>query len=171
MECKTNRLCLQALTMNDADDIFEYAQSPNVGPYAGWKPHASIEETHEVMKLVFINQKEMFGIVLLTNGKIIGTIGFMQDSKRKNSATRMMGYVLGENYWGNGYMTEAARTLINWGFKELQLQLISAYVYPFNKRSKNVLKRLKFHYEGTLARCETIYTGDVYDNDCYALYK
>lgn len=72
---------------------------------------------------------------------------------------------------GKWLYDRSCKTLINWGFKELQLQLISAYVYPFNKRSKNVLKRLKFHYEGTLARCEMIYTGDVYDNDCYALYK
>lgn len=64
MECKTSRLCLRTLTMNDADDIFEYAQSPNVGPYAGWKPHASIEETHEVMKRVFINQKNVWYSVI-----------------------------------------------------------------------------------------------------------
>lgn len=47
----------------------------------------------------------------------------------------------------------------------------SAYCYPFNSRSKNVIKKLGFAYEGTLKLCEKLYNGKVYDNECYALTK
>lgn len=66
-------------------------------------------------------------------------------------------------------MTEAAAAVTNYGFKTLNLDLISAYCYPHNKRSQNVLKKLGFKYEGTLSLCEKSYIGTVYDDECYAL--
>lgn len=53
----------------------------------------------------------------------------------------------------------------------MNLDLISAYCYPFNSRSKSVIKKLGFKYEGTLKLCEKLYDGKVYDNEWYALMK
>ena len=46
---ETERLLLRPVTEQDAEDIYEYSNSKNVGPNAGWKPHESIEETREIM--------------------------------------------------------------------------------------------------------------------------
>jgi putative acetyltransferase len=66
-------------------------------------------------------------------------------------------------------MTEAAREVIRYGFDNLHLDLISAYCYPFNARSKGVLQRCGFSYEGILKMAEKRYDGNIYDNECYAL--
>jgi len=66
-------------------------------------------------------------------------------------------------------MTEAVQKVINFGFNELNLVAIAAYCYPFNKRSKNILKKCNFDYEGTLKMAEKIFNGNIYDNDCYLL--
>lgn len=166
---ETERLILRPVTESDTEAIYEYSRNRNVGINAGWKPHESLEETREIMDLVFLNQENVFGITLKETGKLFGTIGLIPDPKRQNEQTRMIGYAIGEAYWGKGFTTEAVRALLDFGFEELKLDLISAYCYPFNLRSKRVLEKNGFQYEGCLRLAETRYDGEVIDNDCYAI--
>lgn len=165
----TQRLILRNICEDDADDIFAYSSSPNVGPNAGWKPHESREETLEIMKAIFLSHPNIFGIVLAENVRLIGSIGLINDPKRQNEHTMMLGYALSEQYWGKGIMTEAVNAVLQYGFDQLKLDLISAYCYPFNLRSKHVLTKCGFSYEGTLKQAEQIYDGRIFDNECYAL--
>jgi putative acetyltransferase len=169
MNIETERLIIRPITENDAEDIYGYSQNRNVGINAGWEPHKSIEDTREIMKQVFLDQECVFGIVLKETGKLFGSIGLIPDPKRQNDKTRMIGYAIGENYWGKGYMTEALLALLRFGFEELNLDLISASCYPSNERSKNVLKKCGFRYEGRLSLAEKRYDGEVLDNECYAI--
>lgn len=171
MIIETERLCLRPIVKSDANDIYEYSKGANVGPNAGWKPHDNIEETLEIMKLLFLDKENIWGIALKETGKIIGSIGLIDDPKRENDRAQMLGYAIDEKYWGNGYMSEAAQAVVKYGFGSLNLQLISAYCYPFNERSKGVLKKCGFEYEGKLSLCEKLYNGNVYDNECYALIR
>lgn len=105
--------------------------------------------------------------ILKTNNKLIGSIGLVDDPKRENECAKMIGYSIGKNYWFNGYMTESVKSVVDFGFKKLNLKLISAYCYPFNQRSKRVLEKCNFKYEGTLKLAEKIYDGRILDNECY----
>lgn len=169
MNIETERLILRPIIESDAEDIYEYCRNINVGVHAGWKAHENMEDTREIMKLVFLDQEFVFGMVLKETGKLFGSIGLIPDPKRQNDKTRMLGYAIGENYWGKGYMTEAVRALLRFGFGELNLDLISAYCYPDNERSKKVLKKCGFRYEGQLSLAEKRYDGEVLDNECYAI--
>lgn len=171
MKIETDRLILRPIVESDAEEIYEYSQGRNVGINAGWKPHESIEETREVIQTVFLNQNYVFGVVLKETGKLFGSIGLIPDPKRENDKARMLGYAIGENYWGKGYMTEAVLALLRFGFEELDLDLISAYCYPSNERSRNVLRKCGFHYEGVLSMAEKRYDGEILDNECYAIIK
>lgn len=167
---ETDRLILRPTLMNDAEDIFEYASSKNVGIHAGWKHHETIEETREIIETVF-SEENIFAIVLKESGKVIGSIGLIADSKRAYERVRMIGYALGEVYWGKGYMTEAVKAIVDYGLGTLDLVMISAYCYPLNERSRGVLKKLSFEYEGRLSLCEESISGEVLDNECYALKR
>lgn len=166
---ETERLILRPVTENDAEAIFEYSKSRDVGANAGWKPHADIEETREVMKAIFLDKENVFGIELKETGMLIGSIGLIRDSKRENEKARMLGYAIGTTLWGKGYTTEAAQALVRFGFEELVLEIISAYCYPFNEKSKRVIEKCGFHYEGKLSRAEIRYDGAVIDHECYAI--
>jgi len=168
-EMYTERLLLRTIHMEDVDDIFEYASNPNVGPNAGWKPHENKEETLDITKAIFLEKDSLWGIVLKDTNKLIGTIGLVDDPKRVNERVKMLGYAIGEKYWGRGITTEAAKEVLRYGFNELQLDLISVYCYSFNNRSQGVIKKCGFRHEGTLKKAEKIYDGSVYDNECYAL--
>lgn len=50
---ETERLYLRMWNKKDAADFYEYAQSPNVGPVAGWKPHTSQAESKQIIVDVF----------------------------------------------------------------------------------------------------------------------
>lgn len=166
---ETERLLLRPITLDDTEAIYAYSKNENVGPNAGWKPHESIEETRELMEVIFVGQEGVFGIVLKATGKLIGTIGLVEDRKRKYDKVKMLGYAIDEAHWGCGYTTEAAAALIHYGREVLQLRLISVYCYPFNERSKRVIAKLGFHYEGRLVLSEQLYNGVVYDHECYAM--
>lgn len=171
MKLMTKRLLLRPLTEADAEDVFAYSRGEQVGPNAGWKPHESLEETQEILRQVFLDREAVFGIVLRETGRVVGSIGLIPDPKRENGRVRMLGYALGQEHWGRGYMTEAARAVVACGFGPMELDLISAYCYPHNYRSRHVLEKLGFQFEGTLRLCEELYDGRVLPNDCYSLRR
>jgi [ribosomal protein S5]-alanine N-acetyltransferase len=61
-----------------------------------------------------------------------------------------LGYAVNADHQGHGYATDAARTLIAYGFDQLGLHRITAAVGPDNAASIAVLKRLGFTHEGRL---------------------
>ena len=168
---ETKRLILRQIVDSDAEDIFANSRGPNTGLNAGWKPHETLSETREIMNEVFLGQESVFGIVLKETNILIGTIGLIKNYMRDNDSVRMLGYSLGENFWGHGFMTETAKVVVDFGFETMHLDLISATCYPFNVCSRRVLEKLGFHYEGTLALAEKRYDGQVFDKDCYSLAK
>ena len=167
---ETERLILRGFKQSDVIDFFEYAKSDKVGPMAGWKTHDSIEESKKILNL-FIEKKEVWGIEDKISHKLIGSIGLHKDSKRDNPKSLMLGYVLSEDYWGKGLMLEASRAVLNYGFNDLNMDIITVYHYPFNKQSESVIKNLGFKYEGLLRQATLRYDGVILDNMCYSLTR
>lgn len=171
MILETSRLLLRPLSVSDAIDMYEYSKKPNVALNAGLAPHRSIKETKKIIRNFFIPQPYLFGMVLKYSGKLIGTPGLVTDPKREYNRVKMLCYAMSQDYWGNGYMTEACKELLNFGFQGLELEMVSCYCFPHNIKSQNVIKRLGFSYEGRLTRCQQDFNGNTLDNDCYALTK
>lgn len=170
-EIKTERLLLRPFNENDLEALFACCQNPNLGNNAGWKPHETLEEAHEVLHQVFMAQENIWAVTKQGNGLLIGSVGIIPDPKRENPQALMLGYWLDEAHWGKGYMSEAVTAILNYGFEKLGVSLITANCYPHNERSQKVLKGQGFEYEGTLHQAELIYTGQVYDHQCYYLKR
>ncbi|MGP1570141.1 MAG: GNAT family N-acetyltransferase [Eubacteriales bacterium] len=166
----TQRLHLRAYTLDDAPALFDYAKNPNVGPHAGWKPHESIDESREVIRDIFL-PSEGYAIILKETGKVIGSIALEADKRRPQIKAREIGYSLAEECWGKGIMTEAAKAVIDFGFEELGLQVISICTSEVNIRSQRVIDKCGFHYEGTERACFVIYDGSVRDSRCYSMLR
>lgn len=166
---ETKRLLLRPFQENDAEAFFACCQNPNLGNNAGWAPHKTLNESREILHSAFIGQEGIWAVTLKDTQQLIASIGIVPDPKRENPQVRMLGYWLDEPYWGKGYMSEAVQAVLNYGFNELQLSLITANCYPHNKRSQQVLKRNGFIYEGTLHQAELTYNGNIYDHQCYYL--
>ena len=166
---ETNRLVLRPFSESDAPDGFESCKNPNLGNNAGWKPLETIEETIDVLKAIFIGKEGVWAIVSKETKQVIGSIGIIPDPKRENPHARMLGYWLDEKYWGQGFMSEAVKSVLNYGFTQMGLHLITANCYPHNQRSQRVLQKNGFIYEGLLHQAELMYNGQIYDHLCYYL--
>jgi len=166
----TTRLTLRTLTPEDLEDFYEYAKNPHVGPSAGWKPHENREESLKILKS-FAEEEDVWGIVMKSSNKVVGSIGLHRDRKRDNPLSRMMGYALSEDYWGRGLMTEAAERILRYSFEELDLQVVSVYHYPSNARSRRVIEKAGFTFEGTLRQASTLFDGKVVDDICYSITR
>lgn len=167
---KTERLVLRMFELSDTVDVFAYAQNPAVGPMAGWPPHRNLEESRRIVQH-FITHGDVWAIVEKKTGRVIGSIGLHADMKREVENARMLGYALGESYWGQGYATEASSAVLRFAFEELKCPVVSAYHYPKNTKSKHVIKKLGFTPEGTLRLASTLTDGTLTDEVCYSLTR
>ena len=101
---------------------------------------------------------------------MIGTVGLHTDPLRRNHpGALMLGYAMSESYWGRGLMTEAAKAVVEYGFRELPIDLISCTCYSFNSRSRRVIQKCGFEYEGCLRQAAKRYDGKILDVECYSL--
>lgn len=167
---ETERLILRAFRSEDAPDVFAYAQNPNVGPNAGWRPHATLSESEGIVRH-FIDKGEVWAIEDRQTGTVIGSIGLHKDERRDFDGVRMLGYVLAESHWGRGLMTEAASRVLRHAFEAQHLAMVSVYHYPHNARSGRVILKCGFTLEGTLRMAGQIYDGTVVDEVCYSMTR
>ena len=147
---ETERLILRAWTPEDASEMFEYAKSPLVGPAAGWEPHQTIEDSEAYLKQA-IEEDETWAVTLKPEGRVIGSVGL---HLTRVDTVRELGYVLHPDFWRKGIMTEAAKAVIDFGFSELQLDAIRVFHKVNNARSRRVVQKCGFRYDGTI-RCSS----------------
>lgn len=166
----TERLILRPFHKKDLDAFFAYSRDPRVGPNAGWPPHANIGESRSVLNHI-IRRDCDWAIVVRSSQQLIGSISLQKDYRRTNSRVRNLGYSISSIFWGNGYATEAAKTVIQYAFQEMSLELISANHYPFNEASKKVILKCGFHFDGNLRRAGVRFDGKPYDDVCYSMTK
>ncbi|MBN2794685.1 MAG: GNAT family N-acetyltransferase [Clostridia bacterium] len=149
---ETERLILRKITVKDAEDLFETFSSEEAMLYFGMFP---FEEIHEVYAMIEnfkkgydLNRMIRFAIELKEEHKVIGTCGFHAYSPPNNRAE--VGFELNPKYHQKGYMTEALKALINFGFQILKLNRIEGLVYPENRPSQLTMEKQGFKREGLL---------------------
>lgn len=169
-QLETERLILRMWTKKDAAALYDYAKDPDVGPNAGWKPHANAGESRMIIDQLF-RRNMTWAIVEKETGVVVGSIGFEPDKYRPGINSREMGYSLARSRWGKGYMTEAARRLIRYGFEELGLVILMIRTSETNLRSQRVIEKCGFTYEGTLRRAYRMYDGGNREVRCYSMLR
>lgn len=168
---KTERLLLRPFAETDLEAFFNCCRNPVLGNNAGWKPHETMKESRDILHQVFMEQENIWAMVRKEDVKLIGSLGLVPDPKRENPYALMLGYWLDEAAWGKGYMTEAVKAVLRFGFVKLNADIITASCYPHNERSRNVLIKQGFEYEGTLCQAELVCDGRILDHQCYCLKK
>ena len=145
---KTERLLLRRIVDRDIRDIYEYSSNPETTEFLLWYPHESIYDTKRFLSVIKRKYKEgdYFEWGIEYNGKMIGTCGFTAFSILNNSAE--IGYVINPDYKGLGIATEAARAVISFGFRTLDLNRIEAKYMIANKRSLSVMLKCGMKEEG-----------------------
>lgn len=172
----TERLVLTPwqVTREDAEGLYAYAKHEEVGPNAGWKPHESVEESLEIIRDLFAPSIS-WAIREKDTNRIIGHISLDHDKRREDVKSLELGYNLARDCWGKGYMTEAAKAVMEYAFKEMELVIMAVVTGPDNKRSQRVIEKCGFKYEGRQRKAYHIWDGSEEgfdrDNLVYSILK
>ncbi|MCV6602222.1 MAG: GNAT family N-acetyltransferase [Cohaesibacter sp.] len=143
---ETERLILQPRTLDDLEDYVAMDLDPQVVKYI--RPTED-EETHRAfLKERFAVTYEAglgFWSVFLKNdkghkGSFLGWV-FLVPLARQGPEIEI-GYRFVQKAWGKGFASEAARSIRDHAFTQLNLEQIVAVTHPDNKGSQNVLKKL-----------------------------
>ncbi|MDB5571676.1 MAG: GCN5-related N-acetyltransferase [Hyphomicrobiales bacterium] len=88
--------------------------------------------------------------------------------RRGVAQTATMGYWMGADHAGKGYMSRAVRAAVSFGFATMRLHRIEAACLPHNTPSVRLLKRCGFQHEG-LARAYLRINGAWQDHLLFAI--
>jgi ribosomal-protein-alanine N-acetyltransferase len=171
---ETERLILRKIRQSDLEAIFNYCQNPNVARYVAWQPHQSIADSQKYIDFALScyekGSLDPMAIVLKNDpaGKMIGAVGLMAASPRNR--TYELAYVIAEEHWGKGIVVEAAKPLINYGFKNFAIERLQSRCDILNPNSARVMEKLGMTYEGTL-KASMYLKGVVRDMHMYSLIK
>lgn len=148
---QTKRLILRPLTVADAPQMFQnWASSETVTQYLTWTPHTTLEQTKARLSLREALDDEDWGIVMTETNELIGTINVV--GNETDTKTKIIGYVLGESYWGKGYMTEALDAVLNYLFEYTDVNRIVASHDIDNPASGKVMQKSGMTFEGILRK-------------------
>lgn len=159
---ETGRLTLRPLAGNDLDFIFRHFSDPEISRYLlDEEPVTTREQAQAIIDFYLSPPGKPYNRWVITrkpDGRPVGTCGYHKWQKRHHLAE--IGYDLERASWGLGYMTEALRAALQFGFETLDLNRVEALVYPENEASIRLLERLGFQKEGLLR--QSICQGGVY---------
>ncbi|MEG1426522.1 MAG: GNAT family N-acetyltransferase [Oscillospiraceae bacterium] len=165
----TERLVLRNWREDDYKDYLEFATDPAVMLSAG-VTYVKKSDEQDFLKNKIADRHSM-AMVLKDSKKVIGSLSFHDDLRRMRINSKIVEYALNQKYWGNGYMAEALKAIIVYGFQELDLEVIAASHFTDNEKADRVIKNSGFTDEGVLRSGSRRLDGRVFDEHCYSITK
>ena len=155
-QLETKNLLLRRMLPADASALFKILADDEVTEFYDDDTFIDISQASDQIEAWENGFKNIscirWGITRKDEGYIIGSCGYYGFHARYRRAS--IGYELARNYWRQGIMTEALRTIIGFGFGELALNRLEAVVMTENTASINMLEKLGFRKEGLLEEYE-----------------
>jgi len=169
---KTDRLVLRPFSLDDTQAVFELASEYEIAANTLRIPHpyelSMAEEWIAEQAAAEADGKELvWAITSEEDGLLVGSIGLIL-IEAFNQAE--LGYWIGKPYWNNGYASEAAISVLKFGFEDLDLRRIHAHHLSRNPVSGRVLQKIGMQHEGHL-RQHILKWGKYEDIDMYGILK
>jgi RimJ/RimL family protein N-acetyltransferase len=153
---ETERLTLRAPHLGDVKAIAVLANDRRIAENTARIPHPyRIGDAEQFVAGINRRAGEAC-FVLMLNGTLIGACGI---EPRDDDGVEL-GYWLGAGYWGRGFMTEAARAVIDHAFGDLRHESLQAGARVSNPASRRVLEKCAFQWTGVrLTRIRAIHSA------------
>jgi ribosomal-protein-alanine N-acetyltransferase len=150
MILETERLVLRPLSMDDLDVYAAIYADPEVTRYLGRGLTMSRVETEaQLGRLIELEERHGFGlrsVVRKEDERLVGRCGLHKWLLDEVEETEV-GWVLGREFWGRGYATEAATAVRDHALRELGHTRLIALIKHENTASQNVARKLGMRFE------------------------
>lgn len=147
MELVSERLRLRPVTTDDADGPYlDWVNDPAVTRYLASQPSWTADALRSYVRDTLESDDTWFLAMELRSGRHIGNIklGPVETSHRRAA----IGILVGDRAcWGQGYASEAIRTLTQWAFDDLGLHKVTAGAWGTNRGSVGAFEKAGYHVE------------------------
>jgi len=149
----TERLSLRLTSKDHLEGLFGQMSDSSLTEFLTWEAHQSMETTLSVINSLESDRKNDSSVswTCLFEGNVCGLVSLI-DIKRWHRLWYInraeLAYWLGQDYQGNGFMTEACRAVLDFTFYVLKFHKVLIAHAGLNTSSEKIIKRLGFRYIG-----------------------
>lgn len=167
----SDNLQLKLLEEQDAEALYSVI-SANRAHLTRWIDRFAAVTSVDIAKQVILMSLQGFAndtnyaFGIWYNGELVGNVAYTHFEKIIRKAA--ISYWIAATYEGKGLVTESTRALVNYAFRERNLNRIVIYCATENTRSRNVPERLGFKLEGILRQADVLH-GDFVDLAVYSI--
>ncbi|WP_441248408.1 GNAT family N-acetyltransferase [Kitasatospora sp. McL0602] len=157
----TERLRLRPLSGADAAWWVELHADQEVNRFVGaYSPEQAAARLLAIETQWAERGHGLCAVELAATGEVVGRCGL---NWWEEFGETEIGWTFARPHWGQGYASEAARAVLDWGFGTLGLRRITAMIHHGNAASVTVAERLGFtelRPDVVLGRACTVYALD-----------
>lgn len=168
---ETERTLLRAPLDADLDDLLLIYSNPDVVRHTGDTPWSDVEDAAEFLEDARngLSEGSLYGwcVELKDTGRVIGTCALFDCDPDKRVAE--ISYESHPDYWQQGFTSEFLPLVIEFGFRQLQLNRISAFVDTRNTASVKLLIKNGFEHEGIMRESWVDQSGSPVDEHVMGL--
>jgi len=136
----TPRLVLRPFAPEDTTSLYRILNEPNIMQYFPNTEPPGMERVQKIIENQLAHWEEhnlgWWAVVPKGQTELIGWNGLQYLPETDEVE---VGYLLSQQFWGQGYATEGARASLKFGFDQLGLKRIIGLTHPDNKASQKVL--------------------------------
>lgn len=152
-QLETARLVLRKLTMEDVPQYYaRLGSSEKVTEHMLWVPHKDISESvasiQKVLRRYEAGKCYRWAITLRRDASLIGVIELLGFDHAADTCS--FAYMLGKDFWGKGYGTEAVEAAFSFAFSALKVSAITVDHFAENPASGAVMRKAGMQYVRTI---------------------
>lgn len=144
---ETERTILRQFCHDDLVRLNGLYKDPQVIKYKGTLNYSK-DRVKNILE-AFIRHQTSFGYSMWAiynkkDGQFMGRAGLIHLGKSQQVD---LSYAFHKRFWKQGYGNEIAKSVVEWGFSNLEADFLTAFVHPKNFASVKILERIGFIFE------------------------
>lgn len=145
---QTRRLFLRTFQEKDVESLIAINHDPKVMQFFPAVP--TREETIAFIDKIISHQEEknfsLYATEFKNTGEMIGFVGLFTATFQAHFTPAVeIGWRLSSKHWNQGYATEAAKTVLDYAFRKLDLNEVVSFTSELNKPSIRVMQKIGLH--------------------------
>ena len=139
----TKRLTLRPWTLIDVPSVYRWCGSFLCTKYLFWHPHRSAEATEKIVRK-WVRKRRNYSWAIVLGDQAIGEVEIIKNLPHDGIE---IGYILRDDFWGQGFMSEALEGVFGY-LRGIGKAYCYAETDERNASSRRLLERLGFVYLG-----------------------
>jgi len=155
---------LRAVEKEDLKQLRDWRNEPEIKKFTREYIELSMQNQMQWLESLAKDKNTIMFAVETKKGKLIGCTGLTYIDW-KNRGAEVSIYIGEKRYKGRGYGTDTLKTLMDYGFRELNMHMLFGEIFEYNKANIGLFEKCGFKRDGVLR--QRLYRDDKYWNSIF----